>query len=78
MLVSQFTLPVHGILLVERQESTEHGAQCLFRPLRQITVRSKMLVSWQLRLPVDGILLDERQESTEQGAHSVSVILFVR
>jgi hypothetical protein len=26
MLVSQFTLPVYGILLVERQESLEHGA----------------------------------------------------
>ncbi len=26
MLVSQFTLPVNGILLVESQESTEHRA----------------------------------------------------
>jgi hypothetical protein len=59
-----------------------HGAQsqwCLRHPLCQITVRFKMLVSWQLHLPVDGILLVERQESTEKNrANSVSVFLFVR
>ncbi len=30
MLVSQFTLAVYGILLVERQKSTEHGAHSVF------------------------------------------------
>jgi hypothetical protein len=77
MLVSwQLHLPVDRVLLVERQESTEHGA--LSVPIvRQKTVRSKMMVS-QYTLPVDRILLVESQESTKHRAHSVSVILFIR